>query len=86
MQSSSKNNNDKNGCAYGKVTRTMLLALEEKFDKFYSNDFKEVKEGIKEIQSKINNPRPSWATTVVIVILSNACTALVAALLRAIAG
>ena len=85
MQSSNKDNN-KNGCAYGKVTRTMLLALEEKFDKFYSNDFKEVKEGIKEIQDKINNPRPSWATTVVIVILSNACTALVAALLRAIAG
>jgi len=85
MQSSSKNN-DKNGCAYGKVTRTMLLALEEKFDKFYSNDFKEVKEGIKEIQSKINSPRPSWSVTVVIVILSNACTALIAALLRAIAG
>jgi len=79
-------NNSKNGCAYGKVTRTMLLALEEKFDKFYSNDFKEVKNGIKEIQDKINNPRPSWVTTVVIVILSNTCTALIAALLRAIAG
>ena len=85
MQGSNKNNN-KNGCAYGKVTRTMLLALEKKFDNFYSNDFKEVKNGIKEIQDKINNPRPSWAMTVVIVILSNACTALVAALLRAIAG
>ena len=86
MQNNSKNDNNKNGCAYGKVTRTMLLALEEKFDKFYSNDFKEVKEGIKEIQDKINNPRPSWAMTVVLVILTNACTALVAALLRAIAG
>jgi len=86
MQNNSKNGNNKNGCAYGKVTRTMLLALEEKFDKFYSNDFKEVKNGIKEIQDKINNPRPSWVTTVVIVILSNTCTALVAALLKAIAG
>jgi len=74
------------GCAYGKVTRTMLKGLEDKFDKFYDNDFKEVKNGIKEIRDKINNPRPSWAMTVVITVLSSTCVGLIVTFFKMMGG
>lgn len=78
-----KNLNDK-GCTYGKVTRTMLGALEKKFDTFYNNDFKEVKDrieqvnsGIDEIKEKLAYPRPSWAVTAIITILTSTTTGLI---------
>jgi len=62
------------GCAYGKVTRTMLKGLEDKFD------------GIKEIRDKINNPRPSWAMTVVITVLSSTCVGLIVTFFKMMGG
>ena len=79
--SDTKNNG---GCSYGKVTRTMLLGLEDKFDNFYNNDFKEVKKTLKDISNKLNSPRPSWAVTAIITILSSTTTGLIILLLNKI--
>jgi len=67
------------GCSYGRVTRTMLLGLEKKFDTFYNNDFGEAKKTLREIRNKLNNPHPSWATTTLITILSSLSTGLIVA-------
>lgn len=77
---------DNGGCSYGKVTRTMLLGLGDKFDKFYNNDFKEIKETLKGINDKLNNPHPSWATTIIITILTSMCTGLTVAFFKVIGG
>lgn len=83
---------DGKGCAYGEVTRTMLLDMQKNFDKFYNNDFHEVKTCVLDIKKNITNieknqsARPSWAVSIIIILLSSTCTGLIVAFAKVLGG
>ena len=64
------------------ANRVKIESLEERFNRFISNDFKEVKEAINEIKDKMNSPRPTWA----LLILSNLLTGIVILFLKVISS
>jgi len=81
------NEEDKNtGCAYGKVTRAKLESLEAMFERFITNDFKDLKKDVKCIMDKISKPRPSWGITLAITVLCSLCTGLILTIFRVMGG
>lgn len=74
-----------NGCGYGEVTRTMLMALGDKFDTFYNNDFLEVKKCVKDIKNGLTS-RPSWAVSIIITLLSSVTVGSIAFLIGSLVG
>jgi len=58
--------NSKNGCPYGKVTRERLDNFIDIFKDFRDNDFAHLEKNVEKL-----GKRPSWITTVIMIILSN---------------
>jgi len=59
------------GCAYGKVTRERVDNFIKLFEDFKNNDFDHLVQDVKKL-----GKRPSWITTVIMIILSNLVVAL----------
>lgn len=57
---------DEKGCDFGKVTRERLDNFIDIFKDFRDNDFVHLAEDVKKL-----GKRPSWVTTVIMIILSN---------------
>lgn len=54
------------GCAYGKVTRERVDNFIKLFEDFKNNDFVHLEKSVEKL-----GKRPSWITTVIMIILSN---------------
>lgn len=58
--------NENKGCAYGKVTRERVDNFIKLFEDFKDNDFHSLAKDVEKL-----GKRPSWITTVIMIILSN---------------
>ena len=70
-----KDTGNKNGCAFGKITRERVDNFIKMFDEFRDNEFKHLSAKMDQLTSQMGR-RPSWAISTIVWILSSLAVAL----------